>query len=117
MLYAKQGNRVKKIHEEDINRFVEMGYTIIKENGTVVKDTVPVDIPSLQLGYRQKDAEIATLKAEIEQLQVEIANLKAELNLATSESTAPTLTEEKTEKAEKPKGRGKGKGKETDTEA
>ena len=120
MLYAQQGNRVKRIREDDIQYWVEKGYTIITETGQIVQETIPVDVNSLRLGYKQKEEEIEALKAQIDELQLEIASLKTELKLATSESEdstsveAPIPTEEK---AEKPKGKGRGKGKTADTEA
>lgn len=123
MLYAQQGNRVKRIREDDIQYWVEKGFTIITETGQIVQETIPVDVNSLRLGYKQKEEEIEALKAQIDELQLEIASLKTELKLATSESKdstsveAPIPTEEKTEKAEKPKGKGRGKGKTADTEA
>ena len=123
MLYAQQGNRVKRIREDDIQYWVEKGFTIITETGQIVQETIPVDVNSLRLGYKQKEEEIEALKAQIDELQLEIASLKTELKLATSESKdstsveAPTPTEENTEKAEKPKGKGRGKGKTADTEA
>ena len=117
MLYAQQGNRVKRIKEEDIQYWVEKGFTIITDTGEIVQETIPVDVNSLRLGYKQKEEEIEALKAQIDELQLEIASLKTELKLATSESKDSTSVEAPTP-TEKPKGgKGRGKGKTADTEA
>lgn len=88
MIYASKGNRVRQIAEPDIDRFVEKGYTIIDEKGTVIKETIPTDMATLKLAYINHIEEIANLKAEIEQLK----SVKAE---ATTKKSTKKVSEDK----------------------
>ena len=71
-VYAQSGNRVKKIDEDEIQRYVEQGYKVIDAKGTVLNDAVPNDIQELKLAYRQHVDEIKSLKSEVERLKKQL---------------------------------------------
>ena len=75
-VYAQSGNRVKKIDEDEIQRYVEQGYKVIDAKGTVLNDAVPNDIQELKLAYRQHVDEIKSLKSEVERLKKQLVNLE-----------------------------------------
>ena len=77
MIYAQRGNRITQIKEEDIQRYVNEGYAIKDENGSVIVDTAPTDIKELQKAYRDHIKEIKVLMDANEALKKEIAELKA----------------------------------------
>ena len=77
MIYAERGNKVINIKEESIQKYVEQGFKIYDDNGVVLSDTIPTDIPSLKKAYAEHKAEIESLKAENEQLKAQIAELSA----------------------------------------
>ncbi len=80
MLFAEKGNRVKRIEESEIQRYVEQGYEITDGMGTVIRETVPTDLPSLKLAYLQH-------KETINQLTQKVAELEAELKAAKAKPT------------------------------
>ena len=102
MIYAQRGNSISPINEDEIQKYVQEGYAIKDENGKVLVDTAPTDIPSLQKAYREHAKEIETLRAENEALKKEIASLKAK-----PKSETKAEPKENTEADEKPKSRAK----------
>lgn len=73
MIYAERGNRVKQISEADIPKYLEQGYTITDAKGSVIKESVPLDVPTLRLAYQNHTDEIKALKAHIERLTAKLA--------------------------------------------
>lgn len=69
MIYAEKGNKVLRIGEGDVQRFLSQGYNIKDDNGKVIAETVPTDLQSLKLAYTQHKEKIAELEAEIEKLK------------------------------------------------
>ena len=88
---AQKGNKILRISEDAVERYLGMGYSIIGDDGAVVKQGIPVDNNQLKLAYNQNMREIESLKAEIATLKQENARL-AEL------VEAKAVSEEKTEK-------------------
>ena len=78
MIYAQKGNKLRQIAEADIDTYVVQGFKIVDEKGAVLKETVPMDIPTLRNAYAQHTAEIRALKAKVAELtaQLETANAK-----------------------------------------
>lgn len=104
MLYAERGNRVKQISEQDIPKYVEQGYTITDGQGTVIKETVPTDLPSLKLAYDKHIKEIESLNKAIALRDEEIAKLQKQiLDMASSQVQSvetPKKSSKKSVKAE-----------------
>lgn len=82
MVYAERGNRVKQISEADIQKYVEQGYKITNAQGAVIQDTVPLDVPTLRLAYRQHISEIRTLKAKVEELTKKLNAMESKVEPA-----------------------------------
>lgn len=107
MFYAERGNRVVSIKEEAIQRYSEMGYVITDDNGNIIRNTVPVDIPNLKKAYVEQSAQIKSLEAENASLKMQIAELtkvqqKPAKVVKDVEGVAET-PDEVAEKIEKPK--------------
>ena len=107
-IYAERGNRVKLISESEIQKYGEQGYTITNGQGTVLQETVPTDVPTLKLAYKQHIDEIARLKDEI-------AELKAQKAAKPVKATPTAETEEVADDQAKPEKSTRGK-KSTKTE-
>ena len=73
MVYATRGNKVLRIEEYNIRKYVEQGYNIIGGAGEVLQSAVPTDINVLKKAYTQHVEEISKLKAEVEALKAELA--------------------------------------------
>lgn len=87
MLLAEKGNKVKEINESQIESCVQQGYRIVNERGQVIQETVPTDLNSLKLAYKNNTETIKKLKAENqllkeskESLELTVATLEKELS-------------------------------------
>ena len=107
---AQKGNKILRISEDAIERYVNMGYNIIGDNGAVIQQGIPVDNNQLKLAYVQCSREIEVLKAEIADLKAQNEVLRAE----NARLTEKGGSEEKTERA--PRRRKQTTETETDTE-
>lgn len=97
MIYAEKGNKVKRIAEADIQKYVEQGFKITNGAGTVIQDTVPTDLASLKLAYTQHVQQITALKQQLEDCNQQIAILDAELATAKKAATKKSATKADTE--------------------
>lgn len=107
MFYAERGNRVVSIKEEAIQRYSEQGYVITDDNGNIIKNTVPVDVPNLKKAYVEQSAKIKSLEAENENLKMQIAELTAKsqkpVKAAKVEAEVDAVADsDEAEKVEKP---------------
>ena len=105
MIYAERGNRVKQISESEVQKYVEQGYKITDDRGTVIRETVPMDVQILKAEYQKHVDEIKSLKAQNELLTLELTKAKDEIakltkvELDANEAVQPE--EQKTEKSKK----------------
>lgn len=104
-IYAERGNRVKRISESEIQKYVEQGYKITNGYGEVVRESIPMDLATLRADYKKQLDEIKALKAQNEFLTTELANAKAQLAIA---NKTDEVAEDATE-AEEPKAPAKSK--------
>lgn len=85
MLYAVKGNKEKTIDESMIESCVQQGYKIVNECGVVLRETIPTDMASLKLAYKNHEETIKDLKATNSALKTTIATLEAQLKEATEQ--------------------------------
>lgn len=108
---AQKGNKILRISEDAIERYLGMGYNIIGADGAVLQKAVPSDNNQLKLEYSQNLREIETLKAEIESLKSQNKLLKQENDRLANELGKVIDTAE-----EEPKKTRKRKSQNTETE-
>ena len=96
MVNVRRANVLLTIPEDDLNKYMSQGYSLVDGRGNIIKESIPNDLVQLQKAYtehteiiKQKDSEIADLRAQLK----ELAEAKAS---ASPEGKA-------TAKAEKPK--------------
>ena len=58
-------NVVLTVSESELERYLNMGYNIIDDNGNVVKESVPRDLGVLQKGYQYHKTRIKELEEEV----------------------------------------------------
>ena len=80
--YAKRGNKVLKITEDGVERYLGQGYTITDVNGNIVKRGTPTDSTQLAVAYAKQEETIKALQAENAVLKKELESVKAELGKA-----------------------------------
>lgn len=73
MALMQRANALLTVDEEDVERYIAKGYSLIDEKtGKVLKASVPTDVGTLQKAFMEHEAKIKELEAEN-------ANLKAQL--------------------------------------
>ena len=82
---AQKGNKILRISEDAVERYLGMGYNIVGSDGTVLKKAVPSDNNQLKLEYSQNIKEIESLRAEVASLTDKVALLKQENKRLTKE--------------------------------
>lgn len=73
----ERGNVVLRVSDDQIERYLNLGYRQTDGKGNIIKDTIPTDINTLKKAYTEN-------KATIEKLEAEIAQLKAKSTKKTS---------------------------------
>lgn len=113
---AQKGNKILRISEDAVERYLGMGYNIIGSDGAVLRKAVPSDNNQLKLEYSQNIREIENLKAEIIRLKEQTALLKQE-NSRLTDALINTADAPATDTADaEPKKTRKRKSQNTDTE-
>lgn len=76
MAEVQRGNVFLTIDDEDIKKYMAKGFSVVDQFGKVIKQSVPTELGQLQKAYsehteliKQKDIEIASLKAELQALK------------------------------------------------
>ena len=92
--YAKRANKILKITEDSLEKYIAQGYTITDMKGNVIKKGTPHDINQLTAECKAQEKEIEKLKGENAKLKEEVTALKAEIEKFKSEpiSAEPKAT-------------------------
>lgn len=106
---VRKGNKILVVSEDAVERYINMGYSVINDKGEIVTKATPVDTTQLKCEYTRMSEEISKLKDEIASLKEVNASLVQEnKNLAkqlgeTKTASPVTEDEDKDEvKVEKP---------------
>ena len=97
---AQKGNKILRISEDAIEKYLGMGYNIVGADGAVLQKAVPSDNNQLKLEYNKLTEEIESLKATIKTLEMKNASLAQENKMLAKEleSAKAPVEEVKTEK-------------------
>ena len=96
---AQKGNKILRISEDAVQRYLNMGYNIVGADGIVLEKAIPADNNQLKLEYTKLTAEIESLKETIESLnQKNVALTKENKKLTEELKSAKAIPVEKTEK-------------------
>lgn len=91
--YARKANKILKISEDAVERYLSYGYNITDEQGNIIKKGTPHNTNQLTAEYKKQETEIVNLKAENDALKAEVKALKTELIKFKSET--PVTSEPK----------------------
>lgn len=72
MARVRRANVVLEVKDDQLERFVDMGYDVIDDAGRVIQKSVPTDIGTLTKAYMEHEAEIEKLKAELAELKAKL---------------------------------------------
>lgn len=94
MAYVRRANVVLDVKESEVQRFVDMGYDLLDDNGFVVSKSVPNDTAALRKAFMDHEAEISKLNAIIDGLKAELEEAKAS-KAEPKKDESPAVTESK----------------------
>lgn len=102
---VRRGNVILSVSKEEVDNYLAKGFDILGQNGQVVKESIPNDVPTLQAKLKSALEEIEKLKKELEAVTSKKPTKKAETNKPTSksEAIAPSTTASKSTSAKKSK--------------
>lgn len=83
---VRKGNKILKVSDDAVERYLKMGYSVLNGSGEVVTKAVPVDVNQLKLEYAGMSKEIDSLKGQIEQLKAENIELTKANDFLTQEN-------------------------------
>ena len=82
MVDVQRANVFLTIPEDQIDKYMAKGFSVVDANGKVIKQSVPTELGQLQKAYSEH---VETIK----HLNSEIANLRAKLQALTAGETTP----------------------------
>ena len=75
MANVRRANVFLTISDEDIDKYMAKGYSLVDARGNVIKQSIPTDLLELQRAFtehteliKKKDSEIADLRAQLKEL-------------------------------------------------
>lgn len=90
MAKVKRANVILHIDNDEVDRYVSLGYSLINENtGEIIVKGMPTDIGEIKNEYMRLSEENKALKARIKELE----------NKDTNTETKPRITRSKVSKA------------------
>lgn len=71
MAIVERGNVVLEIADDDIQRYLDKGYSVTNGNGVIIQRTQMLSVGELHQIIAEKDAEIEELKKQLQELTAE----------------------------------------------
>ena len=99
MARVQRGNVVLRVREDEVQRYLKLGYDLTDSSGTILQAAMPNDLATLQRAYVNHTAKIAELENTIAKLTAELAEAKAsKTSTTTSVEPTPKTTSKKSTK-------------------
>lgn len=76
MVKIQRANTVLDIEDEDVERYVNLGYNVIDNKGNILREAIPNDVGVLQMAYIENRRKIEQLEKQIKELQVKLQDAK-----------------------------------------
>lgn len=76
MVKIQRANTVLDIEDEDVERYVNLGYNVIDNRGNILREAIPNDVGVLQMAYIENRRKIEQLEKQIKELQVKLQDAK-----------------------------------------
>jgi predicted translin family RNA/ssDNA-binding protein len=77
MAIAERGNVILKVRDDEVQRYLQLGYNIVDESGRVIKAAIPTDFRTLQRAYVENTEKIAELENTVAKLTAELVAARA----------------------------------------
>jgi len=76
MARVQRGNVVLNVAEDEVSRYLQLGYDLTSTDGTVLQAAIPHDYSTLQKLYLDHTAKISELEDTIAKLTAELSEAK-----------------------------------------
>ena len=76
MARVQRGNVVLHVGEDEVNRYLQLGYNLTSSTGEVIKAAIPNDLATLQKMHLEDTAKIAELENTVATLTSQLADLR-----------------------------------------
>ena len=76
LVQIERGNVVLRVPEENVQRYIDQGYSLVDANGNVIKQSIPNDVGTLQRAFVEHTKQIEKLQAEIKSLKKDATEKK-----------------------------------------
>lgn len=94
MNIVRRANVVLKVRDEEVDKYLARGFSLLNENGEVIRSATPNDLATFKEAYIRQSKEIEELNSQIEELNSQIEELKAELEKARQKKSKTKQVEE-----------------------
>lgn len=92
MARVQRGNVVLHVEDDEVKRYLLLGYNLTGENGEVIKAALPNDLGTLQKMHVDDLAKIAELENTVAKLAAELAESKRVHETTTTKTPAKKST-------------------------
>lgn len=82
----QRNNVVLRVDEEDVPRYLNLGYNLTDDQGNIIKAALPQDLGTLQLMYIKQQQQIANLETTVAELTQKLTELQRQ-HTATNRKT------------------------------
>lgn len=69
MARIRRANVILTVKDTEVDRYIDLGYVQLDDNGTVIKKGIPSTVEELRKAYKEHEELIAKLQAEIAELK------------------------------------------------
>lgn len=76
MVKIQRANTILDIDDEDVSKYVNLGYNVIDDKGNIIQEAIPNDVGVLQRAYIEHRRKIEHLENEIKELRVRLQDAK-----------------------------------------
>lgn len=93
--FVKRANVLLEVEDFEVDRYIDLGYNLVTENGQVLKRCIPSDLGTLKQAYINHSSKIKELEKELSIKDLEISQLKATISKLQEASKTVKASEKK----------------------
>lgn len=72
MNIVQRANVVLKVRDEEVDKYLARGFSLLNEDGEVIRSATPNDLATFKEAYIRQSKEIEELNSQIEELKAEL---------------------------------------------
>lgn len=76
IVQIERGNVILRVPKENVQRYIDQGYSLLDDNGNVIQEGIPRDIATLRKAYVDHTKKIEKLQEEIKSLKESLKEKK-----------------------------------------